>query len=148
MFDVEKKMCLHNPLQLRRYFRGQLLCSLDRNLGKAFLGQDSCSMFLSVCDLNHLTSLCLILPWLMMKNGFSMRQFGGIKETIGRFYFAQTMKKKSNSCTFKIVITYAFWKSKCLRVPPSPMDLFCGSATMPSLLYPKRNPRGFYLTMT
>lgn len=70
-----------------------------------------------------------------------MGQFGGIKETIGRFYFAQTMKKKSNSCTFKIVITYAFWKSKCQKVPPSPLDLFRGSATMPSLVYPKHNPK-------
>lgn len=78
---------------------------LDRNMGMDFLDQDSCSMSLTVCDLNHLTSLCLTLPQLTIKNGFSMGQFGGIKETIGRFYFAQTMKKKSNSCTFKIVIT-------------------------------------------
>lgn len=30
-----------------------------------------------------------------------MGQFGGIKETIGRFYFVQAMKK--NSCIFKLL---------------------------------------------
>lgn len=55
-------MCSPQPTSSAKkiHFRGQLLCTIERNMGMDFLDQDSCSMFLMVCDL--IKSLNLTVP--------------------------------------------------------------------------------------